>query len=615
VALVWMSQTRSMERNAVLFGYSLPRIIVGIVFFCLVVAVLALTAGGFFRRRWFRAVHRAAERWVEGDAGRPLYLALVLFATALLAGYVLALFKASFVPTTPYLLRLAVDRTFPGLAWLGLVAAQLAVFLGVHYAGLRRRRTLMAPGTGTAVLLTVLLTGAFAQWLTFALRAEWLYKIPGWFYVWRRTPQSLLPSLAYLAPVTIVTVIAVWGMLRAPQSRSRNLAGLMIVFSILQVAFGIARGGGIEELRLKYANSPLSIQTQYACEAESVTAVFSDYEDKYGDTFWLGTKPPGFLSFYVGFRDVLRWILPQLMEAACFRTMTGLYAVFFPLLASIVLLPMRGLEEEWGTASWSPTSGLLYVAIPGAVLIPMILDQSLFPLVSTACVLATVRAVRSSSVSKSVVAGALASLALILSFSLLPLLGFALAYPLLDALSRGERMHLRRLAGPAVAFVAGCAIVLVLARLALDYDPVARYQAAFLHHRAIKDFSPSTGGVLGSILLNNVEVLHLFGFPLVLLFCVQCIRSANALRARRYTGKDAFVLAVVVTYVGLNLIGQTRGEVARLWLFFLPLMCVVAAEGAHDILRSPSRSLLWLLVLGLVSTALAHWFLFGGRPV
>jgi hypothetical protein len=610
-----MGQARSMERNAFLFGYSLPRILVGLVFLVLVAGILTLVLVGSLRPLKFRSMHGSIDRWIERDTERALRMALLLLGLALLGGYALVLFGASLVPKTPYILRVAVDRILPCLIWLALAIAQFAVLMCAQVSAIRRSLNVPAESPGTSVLLAVLLTGVSAQWLTFALRAEWLYQIPGWFYVWRRTPQPMLPSLAYLVPASIAALVVVRTLLHLPQARTRTLLALMLLCSGLQFAYGIARGGGMEGFRSKYANSPVSIQTQYACDAESIAGVFRDYEAKYGGTFWLGTKPPGFLSFHVGLRDMLRWMQPQLMQEACFNTMTWFYAAFFPILAATVLVPMAGLEGEWESTNSASAAGFLYLAVPSVVLIPMVLDQALFPIVATLCILATVRAVRLMSLGWGILAGALAVAATVLSFSLLPLMAFVLAYPTIEMVAHKGEGGTSRPLKVFIGLLAGFVTMLALAHFAFGYDPLARYEAAFRQHREIKEFTSSLGGVLWSVILNNVEITHLFGFPVVLLFFVQSLRSAAALIKHVASRFDTFVAGIAVMYIGMNIVGQTRGEVARLWLFFVPLMCVVAIESAPRLLRTRSRSIAFFVALELVSTALAHFYLLGGKPV
>ena len=112
--------------------------------------------------------------------------------------------------------------------------------------------------------------------------------------------------------------------------------------------------------------------------------------------------------------------------------------------------------------------------------------------------------------------------------------------------------------------------------------------------------------------LNNSEVVHWFGVPVVFLFLVQAGKSALALLKRGHSEKDILVVAVLLTYIGLNVFGQTRGEVGRLWIFFLPLICVVASDGVRNASLGSPLMITTIFALVLVGTSITCFLLSGG---
>ena len=104
----------------------------------------------------------------------------------------------------------------------------------------------------------------------------------------------------------------------------------------------------------------------------------------------------------------------------------------------------------------------------------------------------------------SILTGVALYLSAFTSFSLLPMLGFALVWYVLAFISPQEAAWMDFL-----KVLLGIAVGLLLAALIfyqfLDYDPRARYQAAFAQHREIKFFNTDQGQFWSILLQNNLE--------------------------------------------------------------------------------------------------------------
>jgi hypothetical protein len=61
-------------------------------------------------------------------------------------------------------------------------------------------------------------------------------------------------------------------------------------------------------------------------------------------------------------------------------------------------------------------------------------------------------------------------------------------------------------------------------------------------------------------------------------------------------------------YLGLNLLGQTRGEVARIWLFLAPAVCLVGAYGLSSVYRSWRMAIFFVVGLQLVTAFMVFQF-------
>jgi hypothetical protein len=109
---------------------------------------------------------------------------------------------------------------------------------------------------------------------------------------------------------------------------------------------------------------------------------------------------------------------------------------------------------------------------------------------------------------------------------------------------------------------------------------------------------------------NLVDLLIFGGWPLVLLLLVTVEQSGLTLwRREKLHPAGWLALALLALVLTLTLSGSARGEVGRLWLFFMPLLAVVAAP--HLGQMSPNWSMgVWVAQLGLVVALGVAW-----RPV
>jgi hypothetical protein len=159
----------------------------------------------------------------------------------------------------------------------------------------------------------------------------------------------------------------------------------------------------------------------------------------------------------------------------------------------------------------------------------------------------------------------------------------------------------------------------------LNYDFISRYQAAFDRHRQIKIFEPGIKNFLSSILVNNVDIAAWTGFPIYLFFTWHGARSLINLVIKwvkqpelipinlsmRYTNPTdirltSFLTAFYLTFIGLNLFGQTRGEVGRIWLFMVPIFCLVASLEAQLLCKRKAVGIYLVIIIQWVTIFLTY---------
>ncbi len=142
----------------------------------------------------------------------------------------------------------------------------------------------------------------------------------------------------------------------------------------------------------------------------------------YGDDWYLGTKPPGVLAVYILTEKAASIFLPAADSAGRFLSLTTFAAYVFPFLAFLLLLPLYRLARGLSlTEQEGLLAAALYVAVPSVLLIPLFLDQVLYPLIFISVLLLAWYAWEKKSWPLALLTGAAVYLALYLGFSLLAL--------------------------------------------------------------------------------------------------------------------------------------------------------------------------------------------------
>ena len=607
----------SMDGSIFLLGFSVLRIVWGGVILMLVVALVWANIKAWRDEDWMSTLLAR----LETGLGRPeVLLPLVVWSVfLLLAGGLLLYLPVS--PLAPWLgmLLVVVGHSYGVIVWAMLLAAALLVIVLVYYVPRYRRvgGSLLAvtpEGTGpllfNAVLLPLVLIGAAFHWSVYFFRLEAFTRIKGWFWIPQRKPFGANDLLFFA--LLVAAGLVVWWLVSHPEARWLSMLALVGLGYVLQVGFGFIDGGGFEALRQKYIHSDHRQYARMAAEDPILVQAVVEYEIHYGEDYYMGTKPPGVLVFYILADKAANMVQPEVSPEDRYERSTRFGAYAFPLVAALT-----GAVLFWLAGAFLPLAdrslpGVLYVLCANFILFPLYLDQALYPLLAASIFLLVVWAAREVNMWLSLVAGALLYLALFTTFSLLPLAPLALLWIAVEAAYRSGDLPLRQrtidglkvLAG----FVVGVMLMWALFWWGLDYDPLARYSHAMAQHRAIKQFEPGWAQIWQAAVLNNVEFAVWVGFPVILLAVVRVLKATAAFIRMLPARLDWLTLAFGGMYAALNLVGSTKGEVGRLWIFLLPLAALLAgAEVRSLILQGRLRrrilsGMLLLISLQLIST-------------
>ena len=121
-------------------------------------------------------------------------------------------------------------------------------------------------------------------------------------------------------------------------------------------------------------------------------------------------------------------------------------------------------------------------------------------------------------------------------------------------------------------------------RIAIGYDIVTRIRNGVSVFGAGGQSIPNSINTLkDAVLLDSAEMAIWLGFPTVLILLVQLLRGwSNAIR-RGPTKLHTMSVSMVVLLAILAGVAPTRGEVARLGLFLLPMLSLLVAQGLRGL--------------------------------
>jgi hypothetical protein len=371
--------TRSMDRRAIFLGYSLSRILINLLFLLVLGFLAAVTVWTFVKPQVYRQYIARFDSILTGKLNCFLSTLLALLWLILLWGYFLFLYHFSYITSLAYPIQVAIQRYFIALIWLASIPLQIFIELILDHVQ-EIKRIWYHRKTGTEFLVFFIGIVASLHWMTLILHADWIYKIPGWFWYYT---QPKLPKLSWIFFIltAVLIYIFVWILQSQPDRKFINLI-LSIGFAyLLQICFGFALGQGYTSIYLKFSSSNSSYYLSAVCSFHPgwVTMV-REYEKLFSHSYWLGTKPPGLYVVYLLFRGLVLKTDPAVGSAPslCTANLEHLASYLVPLVSALVLIPLSGIERLVAAEGSENRSGLLLILTPSVLLMFFPPDQCLY---------------------------------------------------------------------------------------------------------------------------------------------------------------------------------------------------------------------------------------------
>ncbi|MCP4415063.1 MAG: hypothetical protein GY805_00475 [Chloroflexi bacterium] len=124
------------------------------------------------------------------------------------------------------------------------------------------------------------------------------------------------------------------------------------------------------------------------------------------------------------------------------------------------------------------------------------------------------------------------------------------------------------------------------------------------------------------LLFNLLDVVIFLGFPVAVAFCGSLLMTIRKLNGKSLSQAQVWTISTAVLIILLNLSGSTRGEVGRIWLFFMPLMLISGGiwlaewlPNWHIQMGWASLQIIWAITLGLSWQPMQATLVVAERPL
>jgi hypothetical protein len=606
VAILMLFRLPSEGEHAFFLGYSASRLAVAGIFsfFILLLAIFSLIfviSPG---------INQTIRRWIDAKIyQKDLLLHLICIFSFIVFACILifVLFNSSLSVhlNTITAIYHRIDSMF---FWLFAFAIQTIGLIALSYRpvwqqpGFFERSVILKD---FLVLIALFLT--VSQWIIFTAQDAFFTAIPGWY--WQFALKSFSIFDIYFIVILVVSLFVARNILENAGKIGRSLVLIALLGYGIQIGFGFAAGKGFESIREKFVQSGHNQYAMHASDDPTFFEALRTYEGTYTVNYILGTKPPGGLAFYMLVQKISNLINPVDSFIGRHLRLTTFAAYVFPLLAILTVPLLYFLAKKFVIKEQAILACLLFVFCPNFILMVTQLDQFLYPTLFLGGMLLTVASIKRKSIWLGVLTGGFVYLSVYISFSLIPMVFFYALWLGISYWTNKKEFKFSDLVRVTASLIVGLLLFYGLFRLFLNYDPLLRYQNAFAWHRTIKLFEPGIRGMLNAIYINNLEFALWTGIPIAIVGVVYLVKFALSLKSGSPSRFDWLFIAFFVTYIILNITGQTRSEVGRLWFFLVPLVVLFVSMGIQNIFKERRNLIIYsVITIQLVTTFVTFHF-------
>jgi len=425
------------------------------------------------------------------------------------------------------------------------------------------------------LLLIIISATALAYWLILFFNIPLIHSLFNWFWFFK---YKVLTNWWLLILNVIIIPIFIKFILKNKQRYILNIILLVLLGYFIQLSYAFLEGRGIDPFKNRLTLSGHSEYTRLAVNDTKMYDVAWHYEEllkskKLGQ--YPNTKPPGALLFYMGFEGISSTFTKSNNIHLRYNNYITMLSWFFPLLSYLVLFPLFFLSKIFLSTEESYLTCLLYLFIPSTILITMHLDQVLYPALFITSLYLGILSFTKKSMLFGFLTGVVVYFSLYFSFSIISIIPLVILLGLMlyignDSLKSASRDYFKIIVSMMVGFFIFYLIFIII----FQYDFFKRFENAFEYHQTWKAWKTTFKRVAYFSFLNYLEFACWIGFPVFIIFILNSILSIKKVIKKSISKLDLLSLSLLIVFVLLALFGNTRAETARLWLFFVPLICM-----------------------------------------
>jgi len=423
------------------------------------------------------------------------------------------------------------------------------------------------------LLIAILLT--FGLWLVLIFQIPFFQNLPYWFWPLRTIEN---PQYAWLIPILSLNFGLLALLWKSPDKVARNLGLLILLGFATQQMFALIEGRGLDGMRDRAVSTGHADFVYDAANPPSITRVMRDYRSISNDQgihrYPHSTKPPGHFLVYILSSRLVRF-LPWFGTDPFERLVTFL-SLFFPFLTYLALIPMFFLARLYLSRQQALLALLLFISAPNINLINLHLDQSLYPLLFVLSLTLYLYGRKSGQAYFYILAGLTIAAALLVSFSLIPviaIIGFISLFSLFGkeaSLTPRIAVEFKSLVLVGVGFLVFELLLFALFR----YNFLSDYLYIMAQHQAWKISEWTTQLTLYIGALDILEFAIWTGVPLFLFAAAWMLKSL-----RNWQQMDAqLAFTMLICILLLAFFGKTVAETGRLWMFLVPCLALFATQ-------------------------------------
>lgn len=258
-----------------------------------------------------------------------------------------------------------------------------------------------------------------------------------------------------------------------------------------------------------------------------------------------------------------------------------------PMLLGLVVWPLYALGRRVYDESTARRAALMWSLIPSIALWATRWDQ-LFALFTVGAFVALCYGLTRQRLRGLYLSGLIVSAALFFNFGNIVVVLLLALYAIFWVVGTQRRPPFSWLIWAVVCWSIGAATIWIVLYILYQFNPLAAWSTAMGIHLGL-DRSYVTW-----LFFHPYDFFVFLGIPLAVLWFARTIVALRDVRPRRVP-IDPLALTFLVGLILLILSGTSRGEVARVWAFLLPLPLLIAMY------RFPERAALFTGMLGLVA--------------